>query len=497
MSLLDAVIQAVFVIFTPANLLLLFAATLLGMMFGAFPGLGGVTALALVIPLTFGMDPVVAFMILAGLKGGTNFGGSVTAILINTPGSGPNAATLLDGYPMTTQGRAGEAIGASAAASAGGALLGILGLVLIIPIMIPILRLFGPPEIFLLSVWGLTIISVVVKGSLLTGLISALFGVVIALHGTSAITMTDRWTYDLLVMRDGFDLIPPLIGLFAVAEMINLLAKDKNLGGDSEEISGSVWKGIKSVFQNKRVFGQSSFIGVGIGFIPGVGGTVANFVSYFATVQSSSDSDKFGKGDVRGVIASEASNDAKDGGMFLPTLAFGIPGSAAMAVLLGAFVLHGINPGPRLFEENMLIVAVIIVSLVISNVITSMVGISMSKYLIHITKMDIKILAPFILMIAFYGSFAVDNQFVNIVVTSMFGLVGYLMIREGISRVPFILALVLVPLVEDNFFRSLQISQGEYTIFIGSWVGIILISLIVLSIASPIVKTRIARNISP
>lgn len=471
----------------PYVLLTIVLATILGLFMGVIPGLGGPTALALLIPLTFNMDSRIALMVLAAATGGTAFGGSLTAILINTPGTAPNAATLLDGYPMTKQGRAGEAIGASAIASAMGAIFGIVILILSMPILLQAILWFGPAEIFLLGLWGLSIVSIVVKGNVTKGLISAALGLLFAMHGISGITAQMRWTYGLTFMQDGVKLIPPIVGLFAVAEMIDLMAKNTTISNETDnvEIEGKVLDGVRSVFIHKWIFLRSALIGTLVGIIPGVGGTAANYIAYFTTSQSASDSENFGKGDIRGVISSEASNDAKDGGSLIPTLGFGIPGSATTAILLGAFVLHGITPGPVLMQENLDIVGVIIVALVVANILTSLIGLMLTKRIVTLTNIDIVYVAPVVIILSLFGSFAVQNNVFNIFITLFFGLLGFLMITIKMARVPMILGIVLGPIVENNFWRALQLSSGDPVIFVSSPVSIVLLFLLVASLIVP------------
>lgn len=485
----------------PINFLLIVLGVLLGMLMGILPGLGGTVTLALLIPLTFGVDPLVAFMLLTAALGGTNFGGSITAILINTPGSSPNAATLLDGYPMTRDGRAGEAIGASAAASAFGAVFGVLLLTASVPFMLVVILLFGPPEVFWLGIWGLTVIAVVVKGSVIAGMISAGFGIMFSIHGVNQFTATVRWDYGMTFMRDGMSLVPALIGLFAVAEMIKLVSEGGTIAKEDAEvrISGGQWKGVKSVWVHRWLFLRSAIIGAAIGVIPGVGGAAANYIAYFQAVQTSPDPEAFGTGDVRGVIAPEASNDAKDGTGFLPTLGLGVPGSASMAILLGAFVLHGIQPGPLLFRENLDIVTTIILALLISNFLTSAIGILTANHLIKVTRIDIRLLAPAVLVIAFFGTYALNNNIYQVFIAMFFGILGFLMVKANMSRIPMILGLVLGIIVERNFFRSLQISGDNYMIFLGfrevdgqlqfdSWVAVTLILLTLVSLFLPWIR---------
>lgn len=492
LGLLNAVLAGFDVIAQPVNFVLLVLATILGVVVGMLPGLGGVILLGLLIPLTFGLEPVVAFMVLAAANGGTSQGGALTAILINTPGKAPNAATILDGYPLARQGRAGEAIGVSATASALGAILGISVLLLSIPVLLQIVLLFGSPEVFWLGIWGLTILSVVVRGSVVTGLLSGAMGLFISMHGVNSLSATTRWTYGLTNLLDGVGLVPALIGLFAVAEMIKLVSEGGQIAKEAESVTvtGGRIRGIKAVFEHWWVFLRAAFIGLIIGIIPGVGGVTANFVAYFQAAQSVPDNENFGKGDIRGVIASEASNDAKEGGAYIPTLAFGVPGSASMAVLFGAFLLHGITPGPLLIQQHLDIVAIIVLAALVSNVLSSVFTLAIAEELTKVTRIDITYLAPAVLGIALYASYALANNLFNMYVTMFFGILGFLMMKGNMSRIPMILAMVLGPIVEANFFRSMQISRGDPTIFVRSPLTWFLILLIVVSLLLPYLRRR-------
>lgn len=494
-SFMEAIHIAIQTIATPSNFILLCLAVMLGMFMGMLPGMGGTITLALLIPLTYTFEPTVAILILAAALGATNFGGSVSAILINTPGSAPNAATLIDGYPMTRNGEGGRAISASAVASAAGAFVGLGIFLLIFPILMEFIVLFGPPEVFWLGIWGLTVIAIVIKGNMIKGLFSAALGFLVIMHGLSAITANQRWTYGQLEMLNGFKLIPVLIGLFAVAEMIKLVSEGGTTANKELELAGIDLRGFRDVYENKFLFFRSSLVGGVVGLIPGIGGAAANYIAYFQAVQTASDPEKFGTGDVRGVIASEASNDAKDGTSLLPTLALGIPGSASMAVLLGAFILHGMTPGPLLVEENLGIIAIIVVALLLSNIITSTLGILLADKMAYVTQLDVRIIAPIVLIVSFFGTFALDNVVFDIWITLIFGLLGFAMIKTDIPRIPLILAMVLGPIVEDNFFRSLQTSGHDYGVFFNSAISLGFIVLIIISLFLPYIRVQIRKRV--
>lgn len=495
--MLDAALAALEVFMDPYILLLVVLASLFGMLMGALPGLGAGVTLSLLIPLTFGMETNMAFVILGSALGGVAFGGSVSAILINVPGASPNAATLLDGYPMAKKGEANVALGASATASALGALIGLVIFIAVIPVMRQILRLFGPPEFFALAIFGITILGVISKGSLVKGLIAGAIGLIISFVGFNAITGGSRYTFGSAYLTDGIGFIPVLIGIFAISEMLSLLERDRSIADTTIEKGGSVIDGVRATFVHWGIVIRSSITGIVVGLIPAAGGTVANFVAYLQAVQFAKDKDSFGTGDVRGVIASEASNDAKDGGAMIPTLSFGIPGSVAWAVLLGAFVLHGIRPGPQLLTEYLDLVFVIIIALVLSNIITSITGILLSEVLTQITMVPIGLLAPQIFVVSLLGAYAVRLQFLDVVLTVIIGILGYLLIKYEFSRIALILGVILGPIAENSFHQSLQIAQGSYMIFFTRPIALALLILAVLSIFSQVAQGRLLDSLIP
>lgn len=486
---MEAVQIAFDVVFDPVHLAFIFLAALLGLVAGIFPGLGGPVALALLIPITFPLDANVAIMILAANLGGTAFGGSITAILLNTPGDAPNAATLLDGYPLTRQGRAGEAIGAGAMASASGAIIGVILFLITIPFIRQLTVAFHSVDIFWLALLGLATIAVVTRGSILGDLIAGGFGLMLAFHGLNPVTGTARFTWGENFFLSGIPFIPLIIGLFAIAEMIKLVGQGSTIAQQDVISSGGVLKGVRSVIENRGVFLRSSLLGWIIGIVPGAGGTVANFLAYLQAQGLSDDPDSFGKGNIQGVIASEAANDSKDGGSMVPTLGLGIPGSASTAVIVGAFIINGVTPGPLLFQENLQIVFIVVFALVISNLISSIVGVLSAKYLVKVTRISITTIAPIVIVVALVGSFVVRNQFGDVALTLVFGLLGILMIKFDASRVALIVAVVLAPIAEQNFHRALQISEGDLGILYARPLSLILVVLTALVILSPVYKT--------
>ncbi|MCZ6448426.1 MAG: tripartite tricarboxylate transporter permease [Alphaproteobacteria bacterium] len=478
------------------SLVFLIAGTLCGLLFGAIPGLGGTTSLALLIPLTFGMDKADAIMLMGGSMAATSTGGSISAILLNTPGIAPNAATMFDGFPLAQQGRAGEAIGAAATASALGGLIGVFTLILVIPIAKQIVLLFSPPEFFLLAVFGLCAIAVSTGTRLLQALIAAIFGFICAFVGFDYVSGIVRYTYGIEALWDGIKLVPALIGLFAISQMIDLAVKGGAIVTSTAEFKiQRISSGIKAVFKNWSTMLVGSAIGTFIGAVPGVGGTVAAFLSYSTQVQRDPTPDvPYGQGNIKGVIAPESANNAKDGGSLIPTLAFGIPGSAETAVFLGALVLHGLEPGPRLLFEHEDVVFTLILTLTFACVIATLIVLVLAKPMAYLTLVDAHILAPTVTVVALVGAYALQGEFGDVVVALAFAVIGYLMIRFQYPRITFTIALVLGEITERSFFQTMGISDDSWAIFVTRNVSLILIGLIIISLMVPSLRNWLRKR---
>lgn len=492
--MIDAILTALSILFSWPTFAFLVLGTLIGIVFGAIPGLGGTIVLALLIPITFGMDSTYAMVLFGATIGGVAFGGSISAILINVPGTGPNAATLLDGYPMSQQGRAGEALGVAATASALGAVFGLLILIALIPVARAIILAFQPPEFFWLAIFGLTVIAVATEGPLTKGIISGGFGLMLAMIGYSGATGEYRFGLGTDFLWDGLDLVIVLIGLFALSEVINMIRKGGTIAKEGAEIEKNregVFKGVREVLKRPSLFIRSASIGTLIGMVPGAGGTVANFISYMHAVQTSKEPETFGKGNLEGVLASEAANDAKDGGALLPAVIFGIPGSAVMAVLLGGLILHGLSPGQELLEANLWLLFLLIFALLFSNLLTSAIGVTWAHHFAKLTSVPVKVLTGPILVVCLVGAFAIRNNILDVAVATIFGFLGYWMIVFSYSRVAIVLALILGPIAETAFLQSLDISGGNYIIFFARPISLALVLLTVISLALPLIRTRL------
>jgi putative tricarboxylic transport membrane protein len=447
----------------------------------------------LLIPITFSMESLDAMYLAGGVMGATSFGGSITAILLNTPGTAPNAATTFDGYPMAQQGRAGQAIGASATASAMGGLLGLFTLILFIPLAKEIVLLFGPVEFLLLTVLGLVAIAVSSRGKLLRGLIAGGFGLMFAFVGVDTISGATRFTLDTDYLWDGIPLVPTLTGLFAISQMIELALKGGSVVSSNTTIASisGIWQGAAAVFKHWTVLVRGSVIGTIIGAIPGLGGTVASFIAYTSTVQSSRDPSSFGKGNIVGVIAPESANNAKDGGSLVPTVAFGIPGSAETAVFLGILVLHGIEPGPSLLLQNEKEIYGLIVALTLSAVGASVIGLLTARWLVRITFVNVNILVPLVVTISLTGVYVLQGKPGDVLLALIMGIFGYLMIRFDYPRLTLVIALVLGETAERSFHQSLLISdQNLVGLIMDRPQAIILVLATLLTLMLPALRKR-------
>ena len=467
---------------------------IIGLVFGCLPGLSGVVALSVVVPFSYGMEPVPAMFLFAGIMGSIIFGGSISAILINTPGTAVNAATCFDGFPMTQRGEGNKALGISATASGLGAIFGLCVLLAIMPVMRQAVLLFGPPEFFMLVMFGLVTVAYAAKGNIIKGLITGGLGVLISLIGYSNVFGILRFNFGSEYLWDGLSLVPFFIGIFAISELITLGVSGGGIAGERFKATGRVLDGVKEVFRHPITFFRSSALGTLIGIIPGIGGTVANFLSYTTAMQFSKHPETFGGGDPEGVVAAESANNAKDGGALIPTVAFGIPGSAEMAVLLGAFVLHGLRTGPMLMRDHMEIVWALLLGLLISNILASSVGLIAANQLVKITFIKVHYIIPIVMALCFVGAFAVRGNIWDVVLVLVTGFLGYGMKKFGFPLVCLIIGFILGELAELSFHQSLMIARGSYAIFFTQPISLALFILIIVVLLLPFMGRLVRRR---
>lgn len=497
MDFLNGLDQAVDSMQSWAFLLAFVLGCLNGMLTGLLPGLGGSVGIALMIPFTYGMDTASAMGLFVAALAGQSFCGSITAILLNVPGSSPSAATTIDGYPLARQGRGGFAIGISASASFLGSVIGTVCLIALIPVVRPIVLAFSFAEFTVLGVLGLTIIAMASRGSLLKGVVAGLIGVLFSFVGFAPIGGDVRYVFDQPALFSGLDVVIVLVGMFSVTEALQLLRTNQSVAqglGSARFGHRQVWEGVAYTVKQPSLLIRSSLIGTGIGLVPAVGGTVAAFMAYFQAAKTAR-APMFGRGDPRGVLAPEASNDAKDSGSALPSLMFGIPGSSDWAIVLGAMVIHGVTPGPNLIRESPDIVWIAIIVLVAASFFSSALGLLFAPQLVHITRVRPGILSPIVLMLAVVGAYALNLSITDVIVSISFGLLAYAMRAINMPLIPVILGFILGPLVERSFLQTLS-STGPSAFFTRP-IALVLILLTVAVVLFEIVSSRRAQARSP
>lgn len=453
--MLEALLGALAQVLTAESLLMMGLGVLLGFVVGILPGLGGAVTIALLLPFTFDMDPVPAFALLLGMYVVTSTTGDITSVLFGVPGEASAAAVVLDGYPMTKKGMAGRALGAVLTSSAAGAIFGVIVLVAAIPILRPLILNIGPPELFAVSVLGLTFVVTLSGKKLYKGLIMASLGILISLIGLDPTTGSPRYTFDNLYLWAGISIIPVVIGLFGGAEVLQIMLDKNNSAKASTQTKlGGVGQGIRDVFRHWSVVLRSSAIGSAIGIIPGMGGSVAQFIAYGHAKQTSRKPERFGHGAVEGVIAAGATNNAKDSGSLIPTIAFGIPGSASTAVLLGAFLILGLEPGPSMLTTNLEVTLSMVWITVFATFASVALAFIFLKPLTKLTLVSGRTLVPFLMLLLAVGAFSASNSFADVIVMLAFVAIGIGCIKWDWPRVPLLLGLVLGGIMERYLFLS-------------------------------------------
>lgn len=474
---------------TPLGLGFTAAGILIGLIIGVLPGLGPLMGIILLLPVATSFPPIPALGLLISVFVGGSCGGSVSAILLRIPGTPLAAATLLDGYPMAKNGRAGDAIGLAISASAIGGLFGGVVLVLLSPVLADFAANFAPPEFATLAVTGLLAIALVSEGSLLKGLVTGAFGLLLATIGTDGFSTGYRFTFGSANMLDGFHIVAIVVGLFAVSEMaFQIMDKDLTKAPKVEVVFPGFNSVIK-VFAHWKNLLVSSTIGAFFGALPGAGGVISSFAAYAVAKSYSPDRDQFGNGAEGGVVAPESANNATVGGTLVPTLALGIPGDAASAMLLGAILILGYIPGPVLFEQQPEIVGGIFLVYLAANVFLLFVGILATPLFVYVLRIPKSYLIPIVLVLCCLGVYSVQASVFDLFVMFGFGLIGILLRIYRYPLSPIVIGVILGPLLENNFRRSLLISQDGYWIFLERPVSAILIIVNVLIIVGYIWKT--------
>jgi putative tricarboxylic transport membrane protein len=490
-KMLEPLVNGFFSVFTWPTFGFLLIGISVGFVVGILPGLGGAVALALMLPFTFEMQPVGAFAFLLGMLSVTATTGDITSILFGVPGEVISAALVVDGHPMAKLGQAGRALGAALMSSLIGALLGAFALAALIPVVRPLVLAFGSPEFFMLTLLGITFVAALSSGQVLKGLIAGGLGLMLATIGLDPQTGVQRYTFGQLQFWDGVGLVPVAVGLFAVPELVDLAMKGTSIAEQPIGKFGGVWEGVKDTFRHFWLTVRCSLLGTLAGIIPGLGGSVAQWLAYAHAVQSSPDKSRFGKGAIEGVLGPGAANNSKEGGNLITAVAFGVPSSVSMAILLGAFLIQGLVPGPPMLTEHVDLIMSFVWLIAVANIITVLVCFLFLRQIAQLTFIRGGLLIPPIILLIYIGAFAEQNTMMDLLTMLGFGLFGLVMVYFDWPRPPLVLGLVLGRLAENYLFLSVS----RYDL---AWLGrpmvIALILLSLVSVFQPLIQSRLRRR---
>lgn len=490
--------QGLHMLFSVSSIFTIFLGVVGGIIIGALPGLTATMAVALLIPITFGMDPAQGLALMGGVYSGAMYGGSISAILLHTPGTPAAAATAFDGYPMAQKGEGGKALAVSVIASFVGGIVSTFALLFISPILATVALSFGPPEYFLLAILGLTTIVTLTSENLAKGLASGIIGLLLATIGTDPITGYSRFTFGSTNLLGGIPFMPTLIGLFSLTQVLILTESDyiidslDNIKKKVKMISIS-WKEIKRL---KEIIFSGSIIGTVVGILPGAGATIAAFLSYNTAKMRSKHPEKFGTGIPDGIAASESANNAVVGGSLVPLLTLGIPGNSVAAALLGGLMIQGLIPGPELFKNYGDITYAFILSLFIANIFMLILGLFGAPYFSRIITLSNAILIPSIIILSVIGSYAIRNNLFDVWLMFLFGIIGYFLDKLGFSLGAIVLGLILGPIAESGLGRAMILFNYNPLMFFTRPISLIIIFLIIAFIIPPLLRTR-RRKIAP
>ena len=478
-------------VLSPINLIAAAISVAIGITIGALPGLSAAMGVALLIPVTFGMPPETGLIVLTGVYCGAIFGGSISAILVRTPGTPAAAATVIDGYELTLQGKAGKALGTAAISSFGGGIVSAIALYLFAPTLAKLALQFGPSEYFWLSIFGLTIIAGVSSKSITKGLISGAIGLAFSTIGMDPMLGVPRFYFGSPHLLSGLPFTATLIGLFSMSQVL-LLAEEKiKKSGKILEYDDSVLLSKAELKQIAPTVLRSSVIGTLVGILPGAGASIASFMGYNEAKRFSKEKEKFGKGSIEGVAGPEAANNGVTGGSLIPTLTLGIPGESVTAVLLGGLLIQGLQPGPDLFTVHAKITYTFFAGFVVVNILMLILGLFGAKYFAQISRVPDNVLIPIIFGLSVIGSYAINNQIADVIIMLVFGVIGYVFNKFELNPASVVLALILGPIGETGLRRTLILNHGNIGPMFTSPVSIVLILLTVFSLFSPMIMEKL------
>lgn len=485
----ELLLETLFSFFTsPANFLLVVLGVMWGILFGSLPGLNTTTSLALLVPLTFSFDPGFAIVFLISAYSSGIYGGSLSAILMNIPGTPSAIATTFDGYPMASQKKKpGIAIGYATISSGIGALLGCVILALFAPILARFALRFSNQEYVGLALFGLSILAYISPKSTFKGLIAGIIGLFLGTIGSDSITGLHRFSFGIGELMSGIHIVPLTVGLFGLSEVLIQLETKERVQRELKRIT-RVLPSLSSFKRMWKTLLRSSIIGTAIGAIPAAGSSIAVMVAYAQEKRASSHPEKLGTGVPEGIVAPEAANNSSMGGALIPMLTLGIPGDPMTAVLIGAFMIHGIRPGPQLFRDHLGHISTIYVAFFLAILVTTLLGLLGAKYFAKLLDLPRFLLLPIIVILAVIGSFSIANSLFDVTLMILFGVMGYLMRKIDMPQAPVILGLILGPILEDNFRRSLLITRGDIFTFFKRPISCTLIIVALLTLLYPLLK---------
>jgi len=485
MSTIDLLAQGFTTVFTFKSLAFIFLGVVIGQIVGALPGIGPSAGMALLLPLTFGLDPATAIMMLAGIMYGGQYGGTLTSVLINVPGEASGVMTAVDGHQMAKAGRAGAALSIAAIGSFLAGVGAVAAVAFITPALSSFALRFNAPEYFLLAVLGITA-AASLGGSPVRALMAATLGLMIALVGADPVTGAPRLTFDQPALFEGIDFIPVAIGVFGIAEVLSSLERAHDMKPIRTRLK-DMWLTAAEWAESRIAILRGGIIGLIVGIMPGAGASVASMLAYVTERRFSRRPERFGKGAIDGVAAAEAANNASAHGATIPMLALGIPGSASTAVLLAALVLHGVRPGPMLMQQEAVLVWGLIASMFVGNVFLLVINLPLAPLCASLLRIPYVFLAPGILVLSLVGAYAATLDMGTVWMCLVFGVLGWLMIKFDIPRPPLVLALVLAQLLETSIRQSLLLSFGSLSIFVERLIAAFLLVLVAGSILFPVI----------
>lgn len=472
--------------FKLVNLFAALASVTVGIVVGSLPGLSAAMGVALLIPITFGMPAETALIALAGVYAGSMYGGSISAILLHTPGTSSAAATAIDGYPMTLKGEAGKALATATIASFIGGIMSTIALYTVSPLLAKLALKFGPTEYFWLSIFGLTIIAGVSSKSMLKGLMSGALGLVLSTIGMDPMLGQPRFTFGLNFLIDGLPFTATLIGLFSMSQVLILSEKAIKERSKSKAVDDKVLLTKEEIKRILPVSLWSSIIGTVVGILPGAGGTIASFIGYNEAKRFTKEKDKFGTGIIEGVAGPEAANNAVTGGSLIPTLTLGIPGNSVTAILLGGLVIQGLRPGPDLFTTHGKITYTFFAGFILVNIFMLLLGLIGVRMFAKVANIKDNVLIPIIFALSVIGSYSITNRMSDVWVMFVFGIIGYFVSKFKLNSAAIVLALILGPIGETGLRRTLIMNKNNYMSLFNSTISWVLIIISVMSLLTPL-----------